>query len=105
MDFITGLTESTKHNDSIMVVVEKMSKVAHFILVKSTIKEIDISIIFMKEIFRLHGMHKKIVSDRDTQFTSSFWKSLFSCLETKLLFNSSYHPQTDGHIKRVNQVL
>jgi hypothetical protein len=105
MDFITGIPKSTKHNDAIMVVVDKLSKVAHFILVKSTCKVIYIANIFMKEIFRLHGMPKEIISDRDTKFTSNFWKSLFAGFETKLLFSMVYHPQTDGQTKRVNQVL
>ena len=59
----------------------------------------------MKEVFRLHGMPKEIVSDRDTKFTSNFWKSLMASLETKLLFSTAYHPQTDGQIERVNQIL
>jgi hypothetical protein len=63
MDFITELPKSTKKNDFIMVVVEKLSKTAHFVPVKSTCKAIDIANIFMKEIFRLHGMTKEIVSD------------------------------------------
>jgi hypothetical protein len=105
MDFITGLPKSTKQNDTIMVVVDKLSKVAHFIPVKSTCKAIDIANIFMKEIFRLHGMPKEIISDRDTKFTSNFWKSLFVGFETKLLFSTTYHPQTDGKTERVNQVL
>ena len=88
-----------------MVVVEKLSKSAHFIHVKSTCKEIDISNIFMKEIFRLHGMPKEIVSDRDTKFTSNFWKSLMVGFENKLLFNTTYHPQNDGHIERVNSIV
>jgi hypothetical protein len=67
MDFITGLPISTKQNDVIMVFVEKLSKDAHFILVKSTCKVIDIANIFMKEIFRLHGMPKEIISDRDSR--------------------------------------
>jgi hypothetical protein len=96
MDFITGLPTSTKQNDTIMVVVDKLSKYAHFIPIKSTCKAIDIASIFMKEIFRLHGMPKKIVSDRDMKFTSNFWKSLMVGLETKLLFSTAYHPQTDG---------
>jgi hypothetical protein len=61
MDFITGLPRSTKQNDAFIVVVEKLSKDAHFIPIKSTCKEIDIVIIFMKEIFRLHGMPKEII--------------------------------------------
>jgi hypothetical protein len=72
MDFNIGLPKSAKQNDVIMVVVDKLSKVAHFIPVKSTCKAIDIASIFMKEIFRLHGMPKEIISDRDTKFTSSF---------------------------------
>jgi hypothetical protein len=88
-----------------MVVVDKLSKYAHFIPVKSTCKAIDIAQVFMKEIFRLHGMPKEIVSDRDTKFTSNFWKSLMASLETKLLFSTAYHPQTDGQTERVNQIL
>jgi hypothetical protein len=95
MDFITGLPTSTKHNDAIMVVVDELSKSAHFIPVKSTCKAIDIAQVFMKEIFRLHGMPKEIVSDRDMNFTSNFWKSLMAGLETKLFFSTAYHPQTD----------
>jgi transposase InsO family protein len=105
MDFITRLPTSTKQNDAIMVVVDKLSKSAHFIPIKSTYKAIDIAQIFMKEVFRLHGMPKEIVSDIDTKFTSNFWKSLMAGLETKLLFNTAYHPQTNGQTERVNQIL
>jgi hypothetical protein len=105
MDFITGLPKSAKQNVAIMVVVDKLSKSAHFVPVKSTCKAIDIVNIFMKDIFRLHGMPKDIISDRETKFTSSFWKSLMVGFETKLLFSTSYHRQTDGQIERVNQIL
>ena len=105
MYFITGLPKSAKQNDPIMVVVEKLSKSTHFIYVKSTCKEIDITNIFMKEIFRLHGMPREIISDRDTKFTSNFWKSLMAGLETKLLFITAYHPQTNGQTERVNHIL
>jgi hypothetical protein len=88
-----------------MVVVDKLRKYAHFILVSSTFKEIDIAQVFMKEIFRLHGMLKEIVSDRDTKFTSKFWKSLMAGLETNLLFSTAYHRQTDKQTERVNQIL
>jgi hypothetical protein len=90
---------------TLRVVVEKLSKSAHFIPVKSTCKTIDIANIFMKDIFRLHGMPRDIVSNRETKFSSSFWKSLMAGLETKLLFSTTYHPQTDGHTERVNQIL
>ena len=105
MDFITGLPTSTKQNDAIMVVVDKLSKFAHFISVKSTCKAINITRVFMNEIFRLHGMPKEIMSDRDMKFTSNFWKSLMASLKTNLLFSTAYHPQTDGKTERVNQIL
>jgi len=88
-----------------MVVVDKLRKSTHFVPVKSTCKEIDIANIFMKDIFRLHGIPRDIVFDRDTKFTSIFWKYLMAGLETKLLFSTTYHPQTDGQIERVNQIL
>ena len=105
MDFITGLPMTWRQHDSIMVVVDKLTKVAHFIPVKSTDKTDDIARIFMKEIFKLHGLPKAIVSDRDVKFTSNFWKGLFIDLGMNLNFSTSYHPQTDGHIERVKQVL
>ena len=101
MDFITGLPMTWRQHDSIMVVVDKLKKVAHFIPVKSTYETGDIAKIFMKEIFKLHGLPKAIVSDRDVKFTSNFWKGLFVDLGTKLNFSTAYHPQTE----RVNQVL
>jgi hypothetical protein len=105
MDFIIRLPKSANQNDAIMVVVDKLSKVAHLVPVKSTCKAIDIASIFMKEIFWLHDMPKEIISNRDTKFTSSFWKYLMAGFETKLLFSTTYHPQTDGQTERVNQVL
>jgi hypothetical protein len=105
MDFIIGLPTSIKQNDAIMVVVDKLSKYTHFIPIKSTCKVIDISSIFMKEIFRLHGIPKEIMSDRDPKFTSNFWTFFMIGLETKLLFSTTYHPQIDGQTERVNQIL
>jgi len=96
IDFITGLPRSKKQNDSIMVVVDKLSKATHFIHVKSTYKAVNIVDIFMKEVLRLHGILKVIISDRDVKFTGNFWKSLFRGLNTKLNFSTTYHPQTDG---------
>ena len=96
MDFTTGFPMTWRQLDSIMVVVDKLTKVAHFIPVKSTHKMDDIAKIFMKEIFKLHGLPKAIVSDRDVKFTSNFWKGLFTDLGTKLNFSTAYHPQTYG---------
>ena len=94
-----------RHHDSIMVVVDKLKKAAHFIPVKSTHKTDDIAKIFVKDIFELHGLPKAIVSNRYVKFTSNFWKWLFVDLGTKLNFSTAYHPQTDGQSERVNQVL
>ena len=85
-----------------MVVVDKLSKEAHFILVKKTHSAANIANIFMKEIFRLHGIPKVIISDWDPKFTGNFWKTLFKGLDTKLNFSTSYYPQTDGQTERVN---
>ena len=105
MDFITGLSMTWRQHDSIMVVVDKLTKAAYFIPVNSTHKTDDNAKIFMKEIFKLHGLLKAVVSDRDVKFTSNFWKGLFADLGTKLNFSTAYHPQTDGQTERVNQVL
>ena len=96
MDFIIGFPMTWRKHDSITVVVDKLTNASHFITVKSTHKTDDIAKIFMKEIFKLHGFPKEIVSDRDVKFTSNFWKGLFADLGTKLNFSTAYHPQTNG---------
>ena len=88
-----------------MVVVNKLSKSSHFIPIKTIYKAANIADIFLKHIFRLHGVPKVIILDRDHKFTGNFWKSLFKGLNTTLNFSTSFHPQTDGQTKRVNQVL
>jgi transposase InsO family protein len=88
-----------------MVVIDKLSKSAHFILVKSNYKSINITKIFMKEIFRWHGIPKMVILDRDVKFTSTFWKEFFAGLNTNLNFSTSYHPQTDGKTERTNQIV
>ena len=87
MEFITGFPMTWRQHDSIMVVVDKLTKATHFIPVKSTHKVDDIANIFMKEIFKLHGFPKEIVFDRDVKFTSNFWKGLFAYLAMKLNFS------------------
>eukprot|EP00253_Pinus_taeda_P003564 PITA_03564 len=88
-----------------MVVVDKWSKTAHFIPVKSTYKTMEIADIFMKEIFRLHGIPKVVISDPDVKFTSTFWKTFFLGLGTQIQFSRAYHPQTNRQTEWVNQVL
>jgi hypothetical protein len=102
MDFITGLHRMNKKHNSIMVVVEKLTKDAHFVLVKTTHTLANIEEIFMKEISRLHGIPRTIISDKDTKFTSNLWRGLFKGFGTNLNFSKTHHPQTDGKIERVN---
>jgi hypothetical protein len=92
MDFIIGLPRTNKQHDSIMVVVDKLTKAAHFVPVKTTHTTTNIAEIFMKEIARLHGIPRTIVSDRDMKFTSNFWKGLFKGFGTNLNFSTTYHP-------------
>jgi hypothetical protein len=96
MDFITGLPRTRKHHDSIMVVVEKLTKDAHFIPLKTTHKVADVANIFLKEVARLHGIPKMIVFDRDPKFTSNLWKGLFKGFRTNMNFSTTYHLESDG---------
>jgi hypothetical protein len=79
-----------------MVVVEKLTKAAHFIPLKTTHKAVDVADIFMKEVAQLHGIPKIIVSDKDSKFTSNFWKGLLKGFRMNLNFSTSYHPESDG---------
>jgi hypothetical protein len=105
MDFMIGLPQTQKGNDSIWVIIDRLTKVAHFILVKTTYGGATLARLYLKEIVRLHGIPRRIVSDRGTQFTSKFWLSLQQAIGTKLDFSTTYHPQSDGQIERVNKVL
>jgi hypothetical protein len=105
IDFITKMPRKTEKHDSIMVVVDKLNKVAHFIPVKLTHKEDNIARIYMREIYRLHGVPKEIVSDRDPKCTSNFWKGLFKGFGTNMNFHTTYHPESNGKTERVNQVI
>ena len=105
MDFITGLPKSSRGNDSIWVVIDRLSKVAHFIPVKTTYEGPKLAELYISRIVSLHGTPKSIVSDRGSQFTSRFWKKVQEGLGTQLHFSTAYHPQTDGQTERVNQIL
>jgi transposase InsO family protein len=85
--------------------MDRWTKVAHFIPVKTTYSKLQLAELYMLRIVCLHGVPKKIVSNRGTQFTSKFWGRLHETLDTQLFFSSAYHPQADGQIKRVNQIL
>jgi hypothetical protein len=105
MDFITGLPRTKSGYDSIWVIVDRLTKIAHFIPLKTTYTSAKLADIYMKRIVSLHGVPKSNVSDRGTQFTSHFWKQLHESLGTRLEFSTAFHPETDGQIERVNQIL
>jgi transposase InsO family protein len=105
MDFIVGLPTKQSGYDSIWVIVDRFSKVAHFIPVKTTCKGAKLVELYIARIVCLHGVPKKIVSDRGTQFMSRFWEKVHEAMDTRLNFSSAYHPQMDGQTERVNQIL
>ena len=105
MDFITALPKVKGNFDSIFVVVDQLTKVAHLIPTRTTASASDIAQHFVEEIARLHGIPAKIISDRDAKFTSKFWTAMFQSLGTLLNLSSVYHPETDGQTERVNQVI
>ena len=104
MDFITGLPKYLG-KECIYVVVDRLKKFDHLFSVTSYFSAAQVADIFSKESFKLHGLPKSIVSDRDSRFMGAFWKELFILVGTQLNPSTSYHPKTDGNIDKVNQWL
>ena len=105
MDFVVGLPRTRKQNDSIWVIVDRLTKSSHFILVKSTYTAKDYARIQINEIVSLHGIPLSIISDRVAQFTSHFWKAFQKGLGTQVKLSTAFHPQTDGQAERTIQTL
>jgi hypothetical protein len=105
MDLIVELPETKQGFDSVLVVVDRFTKLAHFIPCKKNLTSHQLADLFVKEIFRLHGLPSEIVSDRGSIFISQFWNALMKTLNIKQSLSSAYHPQSDGQTERVNQCL
>jgi hypothetical protein len=105
MDFITGFPRSQKGHDAILVVIDRFSKVAHFLPVKETITASQLADLYISRIVSLHGVPLEISSDRGSLFTSRFWASFQEAMGTHLSFCTAFHPQSQGQVERVNQVL
>jgi hypothetical protein len=105
MDFIVGLPNTSRHHDSIWVIVDRLTKVAHFLPVHTTDKAQKYAELYIDRIVCLHELPSTIVSDRGAPFVAIFLEQLQKSLGTKLIRSSAYHPQTDGQTERVNQIL
>jgi hypothetical protein len=104
MDFITGLPLSDGA-DVIMVVVDRLTKSAHFLALRHPYTALQVAHLFLDNVVRLHGVPRSIVSDRDAVFTSVMWREIMKSVGTTLNYSTAHHPQTDGQSERVNQCL
>ena len=100
MDFVTGLPRTQRQHEAIWVIVDRLTKSAHFLPVSNDDPLDKLAKLYMEEIVRLHGVPISIVSDRDPRFTSRVWSSLQDAMGTQLHFSTAFHPQTDGQSER-----
>ena len=105
IDLITQLPRTKHGNDAIVVMVEKLTKKIHTKATKTTVTAPQLAKIFIEEVVRHHGVPKNIISDRDSRFTSNFWRALWQRLGTKLNMSTAYHPQSDGQTERANRTI
>ncbi|KAI4304520.1 hypothetical protein MLD38_040016 [Melastoma candidum] len=105
MDFVTNLPRTVQGFDSVWVIVDRLTKSAHFIPISVTYSVAKLAKLYVKEVIRLHGVPSVIVSDRDARFTSRFWSNIQRSLGTRLNMSTAFHPQTDGQTERIIQIL
>ena len=105
MDLITQLPRSRSGNDAIVVYVDKLTKMAHYVATRTNVTAPELARITIREVIRLHGISESILSDRDPRFTAHFWKAFWSLIGTTLTMSTAFHPQTDGQTERQNRTL
>jgi hypothetical protein len=105
MDFITGHPKTQRGSNAIWVVIDRLSKVAHFLPIREDITASQLVDLYVSRIVTLHGVSKKIISDCGSLFTSKFWAIFQQAMGTHISFSMAYHPQTGGQTERVNQIL
>ena len=104
MDFDIGLPWS-EGNDAILVVVDRLSKMHHLVACRTTIDVPTLVELYLRHIWKHHGLPLTITTDRGTQFTSEFWKSVCQCLHVTRKLSTAFHPQTDGQTERINAIM
>jgi hypothetical protein len=104
-DFIVKLPKTSRGNDSICVFVDKLTKLVHFVACKEELSAKEFAELYVDHVFRLHGLSREFITDRDVRFTSAFWQEVTVLLGTRTVMSSSFHPQADGQTERVNQTL
>lgn len=105
MDFVMGLPRRKQRFDNVFVVVDRFSKMVHFVPSKSTNDASHIAHLFFEEIVRNHGLPKTFFLDRDVKFQGYFWHTFHKKLGTNITYSSAYHPQIDGQLEKVNRSL
>ena len=105
MDFVTHLPRTSQKHDAMWVIVDRLTKSTHFLVVQMTFTLEEFCRLYTQEIIRLHGLLVSIVSDRDPRFTAQFWKSFQKAMGTQLLMSTAFHPHTDGQSERTIQIL
>ena len=105
MDFMTHLPQTKWRHDVVWVIVDRLTKLAHFLVVRMTFTLEELCLLYIREIVQLHGVLVSIVSDRDPNFMAHFWKSFWKAMGTQLMMSTAFHPQTNGQSERTIQVL
>jgi hypothetical protein len=104
-DFIVKLSKTSRGNDSVCVIVDKLTKMVHSVACRKDVSAKKVAELYVDHVFYLHGLSREFITDRDTRFTRAFWKGVTELLGTRALMSSLFHPQTDGQTERVNQIL